>query len=451
MISDAALCEGLDHLLPDFILRQRWYGAGDRRLEGVKLVELDVLRHDEPLLAWVLAEATFATGAPSTYQLLIGLRPLAATERFLEGKGRGFLGDLDTDDGPALVYDALVDPELCLALLVHVAPDDPASLVRPLNLEQSNTSIVYDERLIMKVFRRLHDGPNPDVEVTDALARVGFEHISAPVATWSRDGRDLAVVREFLIGATDGWQLALTSLRDLYDRRLDPAQSGGDFAPEARRLGEITGELHVALAEAFGSSPGDPGAWAEAMRTHLARVPADTDRAPFDSARVAELYDRVAGFQDVGRAIRVHGDYHLGQTMRADAGWFVLDFEGEPQLPVHERRQPSSPLRDVAGMLRSFHYAARSGLAERGDEVDDELTGLAGAWEERASGAFLRGYLGAGGVDALLPTDPAARTAVLDAFVLSKAVYEVGYELANRPDWVHIPVAAVNRLVGATR
>jgi len=450
VIAEAALARGIGHLLPDFLLRQRWYGAGERQLEGVKLVELEILRTDEPLLAWVLAEARFATGDPSTYQVLVGLRPLAATERFLEGKGRAFLGDLDTDAGPALAYDALVDPELCLALLRHVYPEDPVSLVRPLNLEQSNTSIVYDERLIMKVFRRLNEGRNPDVEVTAALARVGFEHISPPVVDWTYKGRDLAVVREFLVGASDGWQLALTSLRDLYDRRLDPAQSGGDFAPECRRLGEITGAMHVALAEAFGTAGGDPAAWAEAMHAHLARVPSDTEGATFDAVGVAERYDAVAELDDVGQAIRVHGDYHLGQTMRADAGWFVLDFEGEPQLPVAERRLPSSPLRDVAGMLRSFHYAAQSGLAERADEVDEELLGLARAWEDRAAGAFLRGYLQADGVDALLPADPAARTAVLDAFVLSKAVYEVGYELANRPDWARIPLSAVDRLVGTS-
>ncbi|MGQ0617149.1 MAG: maltokinase N-terminal cap-like domain-containing protein [Acidimicrobiia bacterium] len=434
----------IERLLPDFLPRQRWYGAADLELEGVEVVDFEVLRPGWPFLAWALAVARFGDGSEARFQVPVGARPLEQTERFLEGKGRGFLGDVDTDAGPALVYDALVDPDLCLALLGVIAPDEEVSRVRALNVEQSNTSVVYDERLIMKLFRRVPDGPNPDAEITEALDSAGFTHISAPVATWRGGGRDLAVVRTFLDGGTEGWQLVLTSLRDLYDRRLAPEESGGDFGPEADRLGEITARMHVALGQALGVGDGDPGAWAQAMEEQLAHSRA----AELDAVAISEAFDRLRDVAGAGCSIRVHGDYHLGQTMRTDQGWYILDFEGEPALPLEARRRPSSPLRDVAGMLRSFHYASEVALYDRGDEAQDpELTALAARWEDRASRAFMRGYLGVDGIEDLLPTSEEDRRTVLDAFVLNKAVYEVAYELSHRPDWARIPLRAVSRLL----
>src|SRR5262249_20861681 len=159
-------------------------------------------------------------------------------------------------------------------------------------------------------------------------------------------------------------------------------------------------------------------------------------------------YDALRGVEDPGRSIRIHGDYHLGQTMRTDAGWFILDFEGEPASPLEERRKPSSPLRDVAGMLRSFQYAAEVALAERGSEsTDDELRSWGVRWEQHVADAFRRGYFDTAGIDDLLPVGPRERDTVLNAFILAKAVYEVGYEMAHRPDWVRIPLEAVSRLV----
>ncbi|MGH9244102.1 MAG: maltokinase N-terminal cap-like domain-containing protein [Acidimicrobiales bacterium] len=434
-------------LLPDFLPRQRWYGGGEREILRIEMPGFDVLRGslgDWPMMVWTLAEVAFADGGTARFQVPVGLRPLQATERFLEGKGRQMLGDLDTEAGPVLVYDALVDPDLSLEFFHIVAPGEEVERVRPLVLEQSNTSIVFDERLIMKVFRRVHVGPNPDVEVTEALARVGFEHTAAPVGIWRWDGCDLAVVRQFLAPGTDGWQLALTSLRDMYDLRLHPAECGGDFAPESERLGSITASMHVALAEAFGVEPGNPRRWAQTMRDHLIDVPNE----PFDAASVVAVYDKLAQLDDAGAAIRIHGDYHLGQTMRTDEGWYVLDFEGEPILPLDIRRQPSSALRDVAGMLRSFHYATQVGLLERGGEADEELADLAQVWEERVAQAFLEGYDSVEGVDHLLPGSAGARQQVLDAFVVAKAVYEIGYEISHRPDWAQIPLAGLTRQLG---
>jgi maltokinase len=431
-------------LLPDFLVRQRWYGANDLELSTVEVSEFEVWRAEWPMLVWTIVDAHFADDSVARYQVPIGLRPLDQTERFLEGKGRTFLGDCETPEGPALVYDALVDPDLALEFLHHIAPEEPAAHVRSLNVEQSNTSVVYDERVIMKVFRRLAEGPNPDVEVTEGLARVGFTHISAPVVSWRRDDIDLAVVRQFLEGGSEGWKLALGSLRDVYDSRLDPAEAGGDFGPEACRLGQITAEMHLKLAGAFGVQDGEPKVWADVMLQNLSHSRA---RA-LDAHAIAAAYDALRGIDDPGKSIRVHGDYHLGQTMRTDLGWFILDFEGEPAVPLEERRKPSSPLRDVAGMLRSFHYAAEVALAERGSEADDEeLRTLGARWVQHVTDTFRSGYFDTEGIDDLLPATSRDREVVLTAFMLAKAVYEVGYEMAHRPEWVRIPLEAVSRLV----
>ena len=236
---------------------------------------------ESPGLAWALADATFTDDTVARYQVPVGLRPLDQTERFLEGKGRSMLGDVDTDDGPALVYDALVDPELALAFL----GPDRAGRARRARAVAQRRAVEHVGRLRRaadhEAVPAVPEGPNPDVEVTEALARVGFTHISAPVATWRRDGIDLAVVRTFLEAGTEGWQLALTSLRDVYGSRLDPAESGGDFAPEACRLGQITAEMHLKLAEAFGVTDGEPKVWADSMVTHLVAL----RRAPSTPAR----------------------------------------------------------------------------------------------------------------------------------------------------------------------
>jgi maltokinase len=181
------------------------------------------------------------------------------------------------------------------------------------------------------------------------------------------------------------------------------------------------------------------------MELQLARLPAPE----IDRDRVRAVYERLAGLERPGPSIRVHGDYHLAQVMRTDAGWYVLDFEGEPARPLEERRRPSSPLRDVAGMLRSFHYASHVALHERAEDDDEELQALARAWEQVNRDAFLDGYSTTEGIDALLPPDGDGVALVLGAFELDKAVYEVAYEVAHRPTWVRIPLQATERILEA--
>ena len=435
MISPTALAPRLADYLP----RQRWFGAKDRAIELVRITGGEVMVENWPALYRVEAEISLGDET-AHYQLMLGLRPTGEPCEFLTGHEQSVLGEFETDNGQALVYDGLLDPDLAIALLSVVVPHLQAEHVRPVGTEQSNTSLVYDDAVILKVFRRLADGPNPEVEVTEALAEVGFTSVAEPLGSWRRDGRDLAFAQRFLAGGTEGWAMALTSLRELYADPSDPAEAGGDFGAEAHRLGEVTAELHIAMAQAFGRSPGNADEWADLMEEQVKRV-LSGDMA--EGAR--RLVSRLRDLEDAGPAIRVHGDYHLGQVMRTDPGWYVLDFEGEPARPLAERVRPTSPLKDVAGMLRSFSYAPAVAMATQ----DEDVTALARAWEARNRGSFLEGYMTRAADAAILPEDRAARSAVLTAFELDKAVYEVAYEQAHRPEWVEIPTRALAQLVEA--
>jgi maltokinase len=433
------------------LARQRWY-SGTAAPSRLEVVDESIEREEWPVLLWLLVEADAAT-----YQLVLGLRKGEERPDFLGGKEDAVAGEIPHDGGRLVAYDAVIDPELGLALLDIVSDGaETAKHVRAMTGEQSNSSLVYDERLILKVFRRLHPGRNLDLEVTEALSEAGFDHVARPLATWRRKGLDydLAVLQPFLRGGVDGWSLALTSLRDLFGLSdtqqipiitdmdkppppIDPAEAGGDLSAEARRLGTITAEMHLALREAFGEEPGSGREWAKQIGEQLDRV----DHPEVDFSQASQIIQALRHTADVGPSIRVHGDYHLGQVLRTDAGWYVLDFEGEPARPPEERRRPSSPLRDVAGMLRSFHYASAVALQDR----EPELADLARAWERRNRKAFLDGYVATAGKGGLLP-DPAATEAVIAAFELEKAVYELGYEQSYRPEWQAIPLAALHRL-----
>lgn len=370
------------HLVADAATR-RWWGANDQTVTGATVLsEVEVEGADHA--RWLLLGVTFASGEDAVYQLVV-------------------------DDRTG--EDALARPEV----LRWLFPALDVGEVRELGGEQSNTSLVIDGAVIVKVFRRLSGvgEHNPDVEVTEALWAHGFHSVAEPLGHAVRDGRDLAVARRFLARASSGWEMALD----------DPY-----FMDEVRDLGTITAGMHVALAESFGTAPGDAPAWAAAMEVQAGRVPLPDGLGALASAR----YRAFASSSDVGASMRIHGDYHLGQVLHHRGNWFALDFEGEPARPVAERVAPSSPLRDVAGMLRSFGYAAVVG-------------GLPPVWEREARRRFLHGYLSVAALAPLLPTDPMP---VLDAFELDKAVYEVGYERASRPAWEHVPLAAVRRLLG---
>ena len=458
MTGELLNADGVVEPLRQFLPRQRWY-SGSEAPSSVTVVEQTVLEDGSPALVDLLVDADGAR-----YQVTLGLRPSLERPEFLRGHDEAVLGEIPGVDGMLLGYEGTLDPVLALVLLDVVSGGkEAADRARPIGGEQSNSSLVYDDRVIVKVFRRLHPGRNLDVEMTEALADAGFTHVARPLATMSRrlDGQeyDLVVVQPFLIGGVDGWALALTSLRDLFGvgdtqpvpiitddmppPTVDPAEAGGDFSAEARRLGTITAEMHRGLVDAFGEEPGNGQEWADVIEAQLEGIV----HPDFDRRKALRIVDALRRLGDVGPAIRIHGDYHLGQVLRTDSGWYVLDFEGEPERPPEERRRRFSPLRDVAGMVRSLHYASEVALFER--ERDRDCVDLAGAWEERNRKSYLEGYVRTATKAGLLP-DPAATEIVLDAFELEKAVYELKYERAHRPDWEKIPLRALSRLGGGT-
>ena len=455
MADPAAVVRALPEArLQEWVLAQRWFASKAREVAQLNVLEAVTLRADAPALVLCLVEARFQTGTHELYQLPLGLRPAS----------EGVDGAIAEVDGWT-VYDALGDAAQARELLHRIrnssevgaeegilrfrwaesqSPGFGGSVdVRPVGVEQSNSSIVFGDELILKVFRRLEPGVNPELELLRFLSLRGFPHI-APLAGWYEyAGRlmdaTLGTLQEFLSGAQDGWALCLADLDAFLERSRD--------------LGVVTGELHTAL----GSESGDPDFAPEEPSTEnlslltatvdeeIERMFVDLDGEDPALAPIAwrgqDVRERLQALSHIGtggKLIRTHGDYHLGQTMLTERGWVILDFEGEPARPLPERRRKRSPLRDVAGMLRSFAYAASS--AQRQDAA------ASGDWEERARTTFLEGYFAA--VDQrLLPPGRDATEKLLSIFELEKAVYELRYELNNRPDWVGIPVAGILRLL----
>lgn len=374
------------------------------------------------------------------YQLLLGVRAMLPPRLAAARIGRVQDGLL----AGRTVYEGLHDPRVAELLLerfrrpgtlgpLHFdrTTEIPAGLTpRLLDTEQSNSSLVYGDSYILKIFRRVFPGTNPDLELPLALSREGCRRVPAPVAWFEATAPQpvtLGVLQPYLRGARDGWQLALGALAE-----------GRDFVPEARALGRATAEVHLALATALPTPPlraSQTRQLAEGMTERLeaaARaVPALVPYVP--GLRTA--FDAVAalGHGDGGWAVqRVHGDLHLGQTLCAGDGfWSLIDFEGEPSRPLPERRRPQPPVRDVAGMLRSFDYAARSHRPWND------------AWAARCRTAYCEGYAQAAGAD------PRDEPELLRAYETDKAVYEVLYEARNRPDWLPVPMAAIQRLAAS--
>jgi maltokinase len=312
-----------------------------------------------------------------------------------------------------------------------------------LTAEQSNTSLLFGEEAILKVFRRPSPGPNPDLEVPAALARLGSPHVAEPLGwiatTMGEVPTVLGVLSTYLRAAVDGWSLAATSVRDLYaSGSAAAAEAGGDFAGEARRLGEATAEVHRDLAAAFGVDELPAEAFAELSAQMLARLAEAVRTVPGLGRYERSLhaaFAEVAALDGPLEVQRIHGDYHLGQVMRMHAGWVLLDFEGEPAAPLDQRRAHHPALRDLAGMMRSLDYAARFQLAGREDP--GQAAAAARDWVRRNQAAFCAGYAGAGG------PDPAKHPGLVRALTLDKAVYEVLYEARHRPSWVHIPLGSI--------
>ncbi len=444
-----------EEILTVWLPRQRWFAGKGRAIRDLAVVADTVLVAGDPELRHLVL-AVSQDGGTDMYQVLAGVRAVLPDRLRHAMIGRDVRSDPHGRGGSVFIYDAAHDSDLTKVLLRAIAAGKDAGRLRfrrspgarintgldslVLTGEQSNTSLVYGEEAILKLFRRLTPGANPDLEVTSALARLGSAHIAQPFG-WIEmelDGTPttVAILSEYLRTASDGWSLAQTSVRDLYaGDGVRPEEAGGDFAGEAHRLGAATAEIHRDLADAFGTSELEPDAVAELAAQMRERL--DVARAAVPGlARHADMvrtaFDDLAKLDKPLPVQRVHGDYHLGQVVRTETGWIVLDFEGEPATPLAQRRAPSSPLRDVAGMLRSLDYAARALLI--GHPHADRLRGAAYGWTQRNRAAFCEGYAEASGAD------PRLDETALRAFELDKAVYEVMYEARHRPSWLPIPL-----------
>jgi maltokinase len=453
-------------LLAAYFLRRRWFAGKGREFHVTHLHGLPWLEGGtDPDASRSRIETVtvgFADGTTDTYQF-----PVAYRTEFDPNLEHALVGAVDHPElGRVVAYDAVYVKDATSALYegflagtstdeleFHVVdgtelPEERAGTVMP--AEQSNTSIVFGDGAILKLFRRISEGNNPDIVIHDALTRDGSEHVAALLGwlhgSWStpdgaRHSGDLGMLQVFLRTATDGWDLALASLRDLFiEEDLHPAEVGGDFAGESERLGEAVAVVHQELARLFTTQTASreyADALAGVMQRRLDEaVDAVPDLEKF-AAGLNQRFERLRTSTTPMTLQRVHGDLHLGQTLRTVKGWKLIDFEGEPAKSLAERSDVSSPLRDIAGMLRSFDYAA--GVTLHGFGEHPQLAYRGQEWSKRNRESFLAGYESVAG-------EISGTADLLGAFEADKAIYEAVYEVRNRPTWVEIPLRAIARI-----
>ena len=454
----------LEAALAEFLPGQRWFAGKGRAVAEVRVESSVPLRTTLPSLSAVVAAVAYADGGVERYHVPVGhdrgLEARQLTDRVpdaviyeTKGPDGGPFYDAARDERLGGVYlDLLSRSDNVEELRFHRMPEWTETLRGPGRLlggEQSNSSLVFGNRLILKLFRLLEPGENPELEVTRALAGAGFEACAAPLGWIEGLGSTLGILQRYYAGSVDGWTLATQRVAGHYrSEDGDP----GNFAEDAAALGRLTAELHAAMATALPKvTEGQPdlGRLSARLLGQLSQVVALVPELAAHREAIEEIYTKGEAAGGGSRYLqRIHGDYHLGQVLRAGDDWIVIDFEGEPARPLQERRRLASPLQDVAGMLRSFDYAAFQPLVLGGEDELARFGGPAAAWIEANRGAFLDAYLTAavergqalGGDHELL----------LRAFELDKAVYEVMYEARHRPPWLQIPLGGIRRLLGAS-
>lgn len=526
-----------EEILPGYLKSRRWFGGKARKMRSSKIIEWLEIPFDSGKGFLVFLEAGYTEGDPETYVLTLTHATGDRAAQVMEGLRSGVVAKVQVKGRkePGILYDCILEQEFCrrllrfisqrqqisgrqgelvatarrsLASILRSAPDPlEPSLVKS---EQSNSSIIYGQSLVLKLFRRLESGVNPDLEVGDFLTRKQFPN-TPRVEGWLeyRFGRDkqmsLGILQQYVENEGDCWQYTLDSLARYYERVLaspeweellydeplsEPlslsaeksvppdAIAGllGTYLESARLLGQRTAELHLTLA----SEPDDPAFSPEAFNPFYRRsiyqsmrnltgrvfllleqqlsglsedVRAEAAQVLKSKNQILETFRSVMENKVFAWRIRCHGDYHLGQVLYTGKDFVIIDFEGEPARPISERRLKRSPLQDVAGMLRSFHYAAYAALfqeLERGlssPEGASKLESAANLWNRWVSSVFLRSYLQVARSGKFLPTDQVGVSTLLHVFLLEKAIYELGYELNNRPAWLKTPVRGILHLL----
>jgi maltokinase len=509
-LSDLA---GLEESLASDLGQERWFADKHRTIRQLRLERTFWIRRESPGMVVVLVEVDFEEGPNATYQLVLGIRPwdrhlpadLRSLARRVPGNGESD-SEPEPQRGPSwAVYDAFADKTLGAQYLRSLAggqtieDEGPGTLhfrllhpplpelpsLEPTHIgpkDQSQSTVLYGEDLLIKVLRRVWTGVSPEVELLEALDSVDFPGIARPLGVVDSNSSgvitSLAVAQTYLRNGTDGFSLALTSLRDLYgDLLLDadgavplPVEAvtaverqGSSFAGAAIQIGTLTAEMHLALAGLDGDSDlvkrplvaDDLQIIADDLDVLVEKLLGmeDPQLEPLAvrASALHRLAQEVRGLDPAGSAIRIHGDYHLGQLLRTDSGWHALDFEGRPSLPISVRRRKATPIQDLAGMLRSFDYAASVALRQQVDSADVSAASLepyGRAWSTVARDAFMGQYLAIMSGTGLLPIDLSTINLLITCLQASQALYEVDYELRSRPDWVSIPLQGIARLLG---
>ncbi|MFH1790610.1 MAG: maltose alpha-D-glucosyltransferase [Candidatus Omnitrophota bacterium] len=523
-----------ENILPGFLRKSRWFGSKSRSVRAMEIMDVAAVVTDGGLSYILMLEIFYRDGTPERYMLPVSFCPADRSGKIVEESPRGVIAHVKLDDGEGIIYDAVLDADFRNEMLqaisrrkkikcdsgVLLAISGPhlkktlASLTGPLashpvKSEQSNTSVVFGRDMIFKLYRRLDEGVNPELEITRALAENnGFSRIPdfLGAVEYSRRGeeqRTVAMLQQFVENVSDAWTYALDSATRYYESvipRKDeyekiflecpsifetdngnmPAQMtdliGGMFLDMMSLLGKRTGELHISMAalpgEQFRAEPFSAlyqRSLYQSMQSLAYRtmdileksigglapeIRKDAKRILKSKHEIMKMLQRVLNKKIAAVKIRIHGDYHLGQVLFTGKDFVIIDFEGEPARTVSERKLKRSPLKDVAGIIRSFHYAAYGTLILRMSVNKDNIRSLehwAELWYAYTSGVFLRSYLSTVEKTGLLPKNKEDIEVLLQTFLLEKAVYEVAYELNNRPAWVEIPLKGIEHILDSVR
>jgi len=510
----------LPSVLLEFLAQQRWFGGKARAIESIQIsdiVPLDSLTH------LILARVHYASGPDETYAIPLmraskEFAPLCLRIQLNDSTEQIFLKDALTDEQfltqlleaiaknvtlPGLRGQIRAVSTSALPSLFHLSqgPLKPSVM----RAEQSNSSVAYENRLVLKLFRRVAEGLNPDLEIGSFLTeKTSFRNVP-PLAGyleyWNEAGArtSLGILQGYVANQGDAWQFTLNALADYYEkasRRMlratempyppllslcdetipdEARQRIGTYLNSAALLGRRTAELHLALASATEDPNFTPEPFSETdqqvfVNSALQLLTNNFDllrrlkdgmpaHARSDSEGILKLeeiarrrFQLSAGLKSSALVTRIHGDYHLGQILFTGNDFVIIDFEGEPARSLAERRKKRSPLQDVAGMLRSFHYAAYAPLLQNeGRSSSPKEMELLGAWaqywQKWVSATFLKTYLEIAGNAIFIPKGKEELALVLDVYLLDKAIYELGYELNNRPTWVRIPLDGIAQLL----
>ena len=528
---------GIERILPDFLRTRRWFGGKARRIKSASVREAVPLPGTTPSSVILLVQVDYSDGDPEVYSVPLAFASGERSEKVEKESAHAVVARLTVSrsngDVDGVVYDAFLEKDVCDCLLQAIGhrrrfkgghgeivtsrtrvfrrlrgPETEHLPSSSIKAEQSNTSVIYGDRLILKLFRKLDEGLNPDLEIGAFLTeKAGFPHMP-PVAgalEYRRNHEEpmtLAILQGFVPNQGDAWKYTQDTLGRFFERAMSrppeaepaacPTKSPlalideeipepgremiGTYLVSARQLGERTAEMHVALS----SDVDDPGFSPEPFSSHYQRslyqsmrnlagqiLPLLQKRIRVLPEAVREEAKQVLDLQDkilkrfrsildrkiTAMRIRVHGDYHLGQVLFTGKDFVIIDFEGEPAHSLSARRIKRSPLRDVAGMLRSFHYAANAPLIGKGAGSvfrPGDVTRLepwANCWNLWVSATFLKAYLEASAQASFLPRSREELSSLLSVYLLEKSIYELGYELNNRPDWVKLPLRGILMLL----